>query len=77
MDMTENTIEREREQTAEIEAQYALEAPARCHHCNETLTEVHVIRMLRTKVNFTSSLSRRGYAVICPSCRGFLPASIG
>lgn len=61
----------------EVEAHYALESAVRCSHCDQMLRSVYVVRLLRTKVNFTSSLSRRGYAVVCPTCRNFLPATIG
>ena len=67
----------ESEQEIEVEAQYALESQVKCRACSEMLQTVHVVRMLRTKVNFTSSLSRRGYTVICPSCRTIITAAIG
>jgi hypothetical protein len=61
----------------EIEAEYTLEAPVKCCECHALLQTVHVIRLLRTKVNFTSSLSRRGYVVVCPACQTIVPAVIG
>jgi hypothetical protein len=67
----------EQDPEVEIEAQYALESPAKCPGCNELLRSAHVVRLLRTKVNFTSSLSRRGYAVVCPGCRTIITAAIG
>lgn len=60
-----------------IEAEYALEAPVTCPACHETLQALHVVRLLRTRVNFTSNLPRRGFAVTCPSCKVLLTASIG
>lgn len=62
---------------SEIEAHYALERPVRCPHCSATLHTFHVVRTLRTKVNFTSNLPRRGFAVICPDCDVVLSANIG
>ena len=64
------------EHQIEDEAAYATEAAVKCPLCSETLTTVHVVRLLRAKVNFTSTLPRRGYMVICPECRGIIPAAI-
>jgi ribosomal protein L34E len=61
----------------EAEAEYTLEAPVKCASCNESLNNVNVVRLLRTRVNFTSSLPRRGYVVVCPSCRTVVPAGLG
>ena len=61
----------------EIEAEYTLETPVKCPHCSNRLNSVNVIRLLRTKVNFTSSLPRRGYVVCCPDCRAVVPAGLG
>ena len=61
----------------EIEAEYALERPVRCPHCSSTVSTFNVVRTLRTKVNFTSNLPRRGYAVLCPDCDVVLSAIIG
>ncbi len=60
----------------EDEAEYTLESSAKCPLCRAILNKVAVVRLLRTKVNFTSSLPRRGCVAICPSCRGIIPASI-
>lgn len=62
---------------AEIEAEYTLEASVRCPHCREQIERVHVVRLLRTRVNFTSSLPRRGQIMICPSCQTFLAGDVG
>jgi hypothetical protein len=59
------------------EAEYTLEAAVCCPHCKATVETVQVVRLLRTKVNFTSSLPRRGYVVICPACRAVVPAAVG
>jgi hypothetical protein len=64
------------EETA-AEAEYALERAVTCPACKETVQKFHVVRTLRTKVNFTSNLPRRGYAILCPSCDAVLSANIG
>ncbi len=61
----------------ESEAVYALEHPAKCSSCNETVRNLHVVRLLRTKVNFTSNLPRRGFAILCPACGAIVSADIG
>lgn len=58
------------------EAEYALEYPCICPHCLHSLRAVAVVRMLRTKVNFTSTMPRRGRAVICPKCRKILTVEL-
>ena len=65
------------EESVESEAEYTLESGANCPSCNSQVTTLQVVRLLRTKVNFTSSLPRRGYAVVCPVCRSFVPATVG
>jgi hypothetical protein len=35
-----------------IEAEYALEPPLKCPHCKDTITNVQVLRLVRTRVNF-------------------------
>ena len=65
------------EESAEIEAEYTLESGANCPSCNTQVTTLQVVRLLRTKVNFTSSLPRRGYAVVCPVCHSLVPATVG
>jgi len=59
------------------EAEYLLETPLKCPHCSELITSVQVVRLLRTRVNFTSSLPRRGHAIVCPKCTGIISASLG
>jgi hypothetical protein len=61
----------------DVEAEYTLESPASCPACRKSIRNVQVIRLLRTKVNFTSSLPRRGYTAICPACRTIVPAAVG
>jgi hypothetical protein len=58
-------------------AEYALETPLNCHHCHKKITCVHVVRLLRARVNFISTLPRRGQVIVCPECRGILSADLG
>lgn len=62
---------------AAIEAEYTLEAPAKCPHCNESIETLLVVRLLRTRVNFTSALPRRGQVIACSGCRAILAGSLG
>ena len=59
-----------------FEAEYALESPVRCPVCGERITSVRAIRLLRAKVNFTSTLPRRGRVVACPQCLAVIPAEL-
>lgn len=61
----------------EIEAEFTLESPGRCSQCSESIDSVLVVRLLRTKVNFVSSLPRRGLVLICPKCKAILTGSLG
>ncbi len=61
----------------EAEAEYTLEYPARCPHCEADLEMLRVARLLRTRVNFTSTLPRRGHVLACPECRKILSAELG
>lgn len=58
-------------------AEYALETPLKCHHCQQRITSLQVVRLLRTRVNFISTLPRRGQVIICPTCHGILSANLG
>ena len=58
------------------EAEYALEYPCVCPHCLHSLRAVAVVRLLRIRVNFTSTLPRRGRAVICTNCRKILTVEL-
>lgn len=60
-----------------VEAEYTLEMAAACPHCRATIDSVHVVRVLRTRVNFVSSLPRRGQLMVCPQCRAILAGSLG
>jgi len=57
-------------------AEYALEVPLTCHHCQTVITCVHVVRLLRTRVNLVSTLPRRGHVLVCPECRGIFSADL-
>jgi hypothetical protein len=61
----------------EIEAEYTLESAAMCPHCREPINSLLVVRVLRTKVNFVSSLPRRGQVMLCPKCQVILTGSLG
>ncbi len=58
------------------DAMYRLESPVRCPQCGETITSLKAVRLLRTQVNFTSTLPRRGRVVICPCCLSVVPAEL-
>ncbi len=58
-------------------AEYALEVPLNCHHCKKDIHLVHVVRLLRTRVSFVSTLPRRGHVIVCPECRGILSGDLG
>jgi len=61
----------------QVEAEYQLESAVHCAHCRAPVETLQVVRLLRKKVNFTSSLPRRGYVVVCPRCHGAFPAVLG
>lgn len=63
-------------ESVEIEAEYQLERPVKCPSCRSTMHKFNVVRALRTKVNFTSNLPRRGCVILCPECEAVLSASI-
>lgn len=60
----------------EMEAEYTLEYPVACPSCGQVIKVVQVVRLLRTKVNFTSTLPRRGRVMVCPSCKKILSAEL-
>lgn len=64
-------------ETAAVEAEYALESPLKCPQCRSSMASLQVVRLLRSKVNFTSTLPRKGYVIVCPSCQGVLSANLG
>ena len=60
----------------EMEAEYTLEYSARCPGCQQELKTLQVVCLLRTRVNFTSTLPRRGRVLVCPRCRLILSAEL-
>jgi hypothetical protein len=60
----------------EVEAEYTLEYPVICPCCDQVIKVVEVVRLLRTKVHFTSTLPRRGRMIVCPSCNKVLSAEL-
>jgi hypothetical protein len=58
------------------EAEYTLEYTAACPKCGEPINTLKVIRLLRTRVNFVSTLPRRGRVLACPSCRAVLSGEL-
>ena len=65
------------DETIDAEATYALEIPVRCAACSEQISELRVVRMLRTRVNFTSTLPRRGRVLACPRCLSMISGELG
>ena len=63
-------------ESVEIEAEYTLESPVTCPGCKEKPTTIQIVRLLRTKVNFTSTFPRRGYALTCSQCHTVLGAGL-
>jgi DNA-binding response OmpR family regulator len=58
----------DRSSAENADAIYRLESPVRCPQCGETITTLKAVRLLRTQVNFTSTLPRRGRVLVCPGC---------
>lgn len=62
---------------SQAEASYALESPVSCPACRDLISELRVVRLLRTRVNFTSTLPRRGRVMVCPRCATLISAELG
>ncbi len=60
----------------EMEAEYTLEYDAMCPFCGESLKSLQVVRLLRSRVNFTSTLPRRGRVIVCPECKKIISAEL-
>ena len=60
----------------ESEAEYTLEYAARCPHCEKEIEVMNVARLLRTRVNFTSTLPRRGHVIACSECNTIISAEL-
>lgn len=65
------------EEPLKFEAEYELESPARCPGCQEHITKIGVLRLIRSRVNFVSTFPRRGYIAVCSRCSTILPADLG
>jgi hypothetical protein len=65
------------ESVRDSEAEYALEYAANCPSCAREIRSLRVARLLRTRVNFVSTLPRRGRVLVCPHCRAILSAELG
>jgi len=61
----------------ETEAEYTLEFPVQCGSCGNWIDRVGVVRLLRTKINFTSALPRRGRVIVCSECSAIISAELG
>jgi DNA-binding NtrC family response regulator len=59
-----------------IEAEYTLETPVRCPACGERVSRLKAVRLIRSHVNFTSTLPRRGRVIACPHCLAVIPAEL-
>jgi CheY-like chemotaxis protein len=62
--------------TPAIEAEYTLETPVRCPACGERTSTLKAVRLIRARVNFTSTLPRRGRVLACPHCLAIVPAEL-
>jgi hypothetical protein len=60
----------------QIEAEYTLETSVTCPHCRSSIDTVLVVRMLRARVNFTSTLPRRGQLLVCTKCNAVLSGEV-
>jgi hypothetical protein len=60
----------------QYEAEYTIESAVRCPLCKASVKTVNVLRMLRTRVNFTSNLPRRGWVATCPQCHGIVTVGV-
>lgn len=61
----------------ETEAEYTLEFPVKCSNCESWIDRIGVVRLLRTKINFTSALPRRGRVIVCSECSAIISAELG
>jgi hypothetical protein len=62
--------------TLVAEAEYMLENAVKCPHCRQAIECLQVVRLLRTRVNFTSTLPRRGHVLCCPRCQTIVSAAL-
>jgi len=59
-----------------FEAVYELEFPVRCPSCQQRVSTVGVVRLIRSRVNFISTFPRRGYLAVCPNCSTIVPTTL-
>ena len=71
-----NAVETESTEALDFEAEYTIEAAVKCPLCKASVKTVNVLRMLRSRVNFTSNLPRRGWVAACPSCHGIVTVGV-
>ena len=71
-----NAVETESTESLDFEAEYTIEAAVKCPLCKASVKTVNVLRMLRSRVNFTSNLPRRGWVAACPSCHGIVTVGV-
>ncbi len=64
------------EASRDSEAEFTLEYPATCPRCGHEVKTLKVARLLRTRVNFVSTLPRRGRVLMCPHCRAIVSAEL-
>jgi hypothetical protein len=55
---------------------YALEQPAKCPQCRESINHLKVVGLTRKEVSFTSTLPRRGRVIVCPKCSQIISAEL-
>ena len=63
-------------EASESGAIYSVESPLRCPNCQREIRTFRALRVLRTRVPFTSTLPRKGYVLVCPECAGLLSAEL-
>jgi CheY-like chemotaxis protein len=68
--------ERQASNEAKSDAEYRLEFPVRCPACGERIETLKAIRLIRSQVNFTSTLPRRGRVLACPHCLAVVSAEL-
>jgi hypothetical protein len=55
---------------------YALEQPAKCPQCRESINTLKVVGLTRKEVAFTSTLPRKGRVIVCPKCSQIISAEL-
>jgi CheY-like chemotaxis protein len=59
-----------------VDAEYALESAVRCPACGERVSTLKAVRLIRSQVNFISTLPRRGRVLACPHCLSIVSAEL-